>query len=180
MISLRSRITQVLLEYFILHEGTEMYVNDIARRFNLESGNLTRKLRELEKDGILKSRWQGAQRYYSLNTFFPLLKEYKKIITRTIGLEHKLRSALRDLSGIKEAFIFGSYAGDRMDPLSDIDVMVIGDHDTIELNKRIAGLQRSIDRPVNVISLTVEEYRKKKGKDLFFKSVQKKEKIVLL
>ena len=180
MISLRSKISQALLEYFILHEGTETYVSDIARRLKLESGNLTRKLQELEKNGILRSRWQGAQRYYSLNTTFPLLPEYKKIISQTIGLKHRLRFVLQELRGIKEAFIFGSYAEDRMDPLSDVDVMVIGDHDTIELNKKIAGLQKAVDRPINVISLNLDEYRKKKGKDPFLKSIEEKRKIIIL
>ncbi|MBI4309091.1 MAG: winged helix-turn-helix transcriptional regulator, partial [Candidatus Omnitrophica bacterium] len=58
----------------MLQQGAEIYVRDLARALHLESGNLARKLLELEKEGILKSRWRGKQRYYSLNANFPLIK----------------------------------------------------------------------------------------------------------
>ena len=72
MISLRSDIVQKVLGYFFLQQGAENYGNDLARVLHLESGNLTRKLLVLEKEGLLKSRWQGKQRYYSLNAGFDI------------------------------------------------------------------------------------------------------------
>ena len=85
MLSLRSKIAQAVLGYFMLHEGTELYVHEMARRLSLNQGNLDRKLKQLEKEGILKSELRGKERYYSLNTSFPLLKEYKRIVLKTIG-----------------------------------------------------------------------------------------------
>ena len=80
MIALRSKITQKILGYFFLHEGSAMYVNEMCRRFGSDRGNSVRKLKELEEEGILKSEWKGNQRYYSLNPSFPLRREYKRII----------------------------------------------------------------------------------------------------
>src|SRR3989338_208336 len=102
MMSLRSKITQKVLGYVMLHDGGEMYVNEMSRRFNVDRGNLTRKLAELEADGILTSDWKGNQRYYRLNREFPLLEEYKKIILKTVGFEHSLRETLSKISGIKQ------------------------------------------------------------------------------
>jgi len=56
LISIKSKITKSVLSYFMLHEGAEMYVNELARRFNLDNGNLSRKLNDLEIEGLLKSR----------------------------------------------------------------------------------------------------------------------------
>ena len=128
MLSLRSKIVQSVLGYFMLHEEAELYVNEMARRFSLDDGNLARKLKELEQEGILKSRLRGKERYYSLNESFPLLKEYKKIILKTVGFEEILNNALKHLKGIEKAYLFGSYAEDKMDVSSDIDLVVVGKH----------------------------------------------------
>lgn len=180
MINLRSKITQKVLGYFYLHEDVEMYINEMARRLGLDSGNLTRKLEELENQGILKNQWKGTQRYYSLNKEFSLYQEYKKIIKKTVGFEKILGASLKTLVGIQKAVVFGSYAADRMDQKSDIDLLVIGDHETVELQRIIARIQRSIDREINCISMTGKEYREKQKRDPFLKSLKNKARIDLL
>src|SRR5687767_3258734 len=153
MISLRSRITQGVLGYLFLHEGTEMYVNEMARRLGLDSGNLTRKLIELERAGLLRSDTRGHQKYYSLNPSFPLLKEYREITLKSVGLEHLLKETLQMVTGIKEAFLFGSYAENRMDLASDLDLLVVGTHKALDLQRALAGLQKKTDREINVVNL---------------------------
>ncbi len=177
MLSLRSKVTRAILGYFFLHEDSRLYINEMSRRFRLDSGNLTRKLVELEKYGILKSEWQGSLRYYLLNREFPLFQEYKRIVQKTIGFQHRLEEVLRTVENIREAFIFGSFAQDQMDQNSDIDLMVIGDHGTIALQRQVAKLQKEIDREINCISMSPEEYRKKSKKDSFLKNIQKQKRI---
>ena len=160
-----------------LHEGAELYVNEMARKFSLDYGNLSRKLKELEREGILKCRERGHECYYSLNRSYPLLKEYKGIVLKTIGLEQKLRDALGGISGIEEAFIFGSYAGGTMDASSDIDLLVIGAHNTLALQKAVAMFQKEMDREINVISMDSREYKEKLKKVPFLRSLAKKKKI---
>lgn len=180
MINLKSKIANAVLGYFVLHEGTEMYINEMARKFTLDSGNLTRKLAEFEKEGILKSRLSGKQKYYSINKSYPLLKEYKRIIQKTVGFEYILKESLSDLKGIKKVILFGSYAEDKMDLLSDIDLIVVGNHNTIEFQKIIAEIQRKVDREINVLSYGINEYNKKKTHDPFLKGIQKKNKINII
>lgn len=180
MISLRSKIAQKVLNYFMLQQDREMYVNDIARILNLESGNLTRKLLELEEEGILKSVWRGRQRYYSLNKAFPLIKEYKNIILKTVGFEQILKIAIKKITGIQKAVIFGSYAQNHMDSHSDIDLLVIGSHNTIELNKTIAQIQKVVHRDINLISMSVNEYKNRKKSNPLLKSIEAKKVIKLI
>jgi len=180
MISFKSKITQTLLKHFMLHDKDEMYINEMARRFKLDSGNLTRKLLELEEEGILKSRPIGDQRHYSLNKSFPLIREYKNIVMKTMGIEKVLSDALKGIRGIKKALIFGSYAKNKMDQSSDIDLLVVGGHNNVELQKKIAKVQRPIDREINLISVTSKEYANKKGKDDLFRSISRNPKIDLI
>lgn len=181
MISLKSKIVQEVLGYFFLQEDSSLYVNEMSRLFKTDRGNLIKKLRSLEKDGILISEFKGNQKYFSLNKRFPLLREYKKIILKTVGFERDIRDLLRGLEGIKAAYIFGSYALDKMDLSSDIDILVIGNQDTIELQKRISKLQGKINREINVISMDEKEFqRKKRAKDHFISNFLKATNIKLL
>lgn len=180
MIGLRSKISQKVLGFFFLQEDAERYVSDLSRTLHIEVGNLTRKLNELEKEGILKSHWQGNQRHYSLNKKFSLFKEYKNIVLKTIGLEQILKTALDKIPGIKKAVIFGSYAQDKMDSHSDIDLLVIGDHSTIGLQKVIADVQKSVSRVINVVGMSPQEYTEKKENDPFLKSIGSRKSIKII
>ncbi len=180
MISLKSKVTrQVLADLFLCQEGS-FYVNELARRLKLDSGNLTRKLHELESLGILKSDRRGRERYYSLNKAYPLIKEYSKIILKTVGVESMLQKLLRSIPGIKKAFIYGSYAKNQMDGSSDIDVLVIGEHRALDLQRKIVRLQRTLSREINLTSLSSKEYEAKHKKDNFLRSIESKPKAVLV
>ncbi|MBI3332910.1 MAG: nucleotidyltransferase domain-containing protein [Candidatus Omnitrophica bacterium] len=179
MLNLRSKIAQKVLSHLALHERSEMYVNEMCRRFVVDRGNLVRKLKEMEGEGILLSQWKGSQRYYRLNPSFPLIREYKKIILKTVGVEHSLGEALRRIPGVREAVLFGSYAQDRMEVSSDLDLLVVGTHDTVDLQRAIAGIQKEIDREINVISMSPEEYKRKRATEPLLRSIARNKRVPL-
>lgn len=180
MISLKSKITCAVLGDLFLHRHRSFYVNECARRLGLDSGNLTRKLKELETAGLLRSEARGKERYYSLNPSFPLLEEYRKIVLKTIGIEAQIRSALKDVSGIQRSFLFGSYAAGRMDEASDVDLVVIGNHRTLDLQRKIASVQKKLSREINLISISPKEYEKKKKSHPFFRALEKRPRVELI
>ncbi|MFA7255340.1 MAG: nucleotidyltransferase domain-containing protein [Candidatus Omnitrophota bacterium] len=177
MISLKAKETKAVLGYLFLHENAELYVNEMARKFSLDDGNLSRKLKQLAQEGILKCRDSANSCYYSLNHEYPLLKEYKGIVLKTIGVEQKLRDVLSGVKGIEQAFIFGSYAKGSMDAASDIDLLVVGEHDTLALQKAVASVQKEMDREINVISMGLGEYKEKLQRDPFIRSLEGKKKV---
>ena len=67
-----------------------------------------------------------------------------------------------------------------MDLSSDIDLLVIGVHDTLELQKKISQFQKSVDREINVISMGTTEYNKKQKRDRLLKSIDQKKSIPIL
>jgi len=161
MIALRSKVTRKLLNYFFLNPQDELYVNEIAQKLQLDKKNLVRKIRELENEGILKSTNRGNLKLYSVNQNYPLYEEYKKIITKTLGFEENLRTILRDTKGVQEAYIYGSYAEDKMDVHSDIDLLVVGNHNMALLQKGLSKLQTEINREINVVNIDGCEFEKK-------------------
>jgi predicted nucleotidyltransferase len=179
MLNLRSNITKKLLSFYFLHENEGLYLNELVRRLDEDKRNLAKKLNEFEAIGLLKAESKGNLKIYFINKQFPLYKEYKKIILKASGIENGLKQALSKVRGIKKAFIFGSYATDKMDSMSDIDIMVIGEHSTIELQKKICMIQKTINREINLISISSREFDDKQ-KDPFIAEILKKDKVNLI
>jgi predicted nucleotidyltransferase len=124
-------------------------------------GNLSRKLIEMENNHILTSEVEGRQKYYRLNKNYPLLEEVKKLYQSEFSLPTILTNSLTGLPGLKEAYIFGSYAKGTMDPESDIDIILIGEHDTLTAKKIVLSLQKRIGREINIIDFSEKEYQEK-------------------
>lgn len=172
MISLRSRITRKLLDYFFMNSKESLYVNELSRRLSLDKRNLIKKIRELESEGLLLHQKIGNVKLYSINKGYPLYDEYRNIITKTTGFEANLREILKQIKGVKQAYIYGSYAKNTMDAHSDVDVFVVGGHSIIALQKQLSRLQKSISREINVINISEQEFVKKaKDKNSFVCSI---------
>jgi len=181
MVSIKSKIIRSLLNFYFLHPEQSFYVNEAARRFNIDKRNLVKKLKELEREGLFVTKTSGNQRFYSLNKKYPLYKEYRNIFMKTVGIEEKLKSVLSNIEGVKEVYIYGSYARDSMDAFSDIDIMIIGSHDTIMIQKEISKVQKDMDREINVINIGLKEFDdKKKRQDPFISDIFKNKYIKII
>jgi len=162
MISLRSKITQKILNLLFLNEKERFYVNELAEKIKEDPANVHKKLIELKKEGILSDEFLGKERYFFLNQKYPFLKEYKKIILKGLGFEKILKEKLSKLKKLDSVYIFGSYAKNRLSLESDIDILIVGDVDTLKLQKVLLEIQRSTGREVNSIELTKKELEKRK------------------
>lgn len=180
MISFKSKITVGILDFFFLNQEEKRYVNELAKILNADPKNLYRKLEELEKEGILKSEFRGRERYFFLNTKWPLFEHYRQIFLKTYGIESELKKIVKDVHGIKKACIFGSYARGDMAPSSDIDVLVVGDHSILELQKRVNMLQKKTDREFNIVNMDGKDFAKRKKSDQFIKNIFNDKRIELL
>lgn len=181
MISLRSSITKKVLNYFFINPDESLYVNELSRKLRLDKRNLVKKIKELEEEGVLKSQSRGNLKLYSINKDYPLYNEYQKIIMKTEGVEGRLKSILGSINGIKEAYIYGSYAAGRLGFHSDIDLLVIGCHSIVSLQREINKFQKEIDREINIVNIDEAEFKKKiKNKNPFIQGILNRKKIRLI
>jgi predicted nucleotidyltransferase len=172
MINLESNLIRQILAYFFINDRKKVYLRELAKILTIDPGNLSKKLSELENKGILESETAGRLKFFFLNPRYPLLKEIKKIYEAQYSLPILLKEALAPLSGLKEAYIFGSYAKDSLSDESDIDVLLIGSHRALEARKVVLPLQKRLGREINMIDFTLAEYKnKKKNKDDFLKNI---------
>jgi len=96
MLNFKSKITIKILSYYFINPDRKHYINELAKIINADPGNLFRKLKELEKEGILSSEPLGNQKYFYLNKKCPFLTEYKNIFERTYGLSEVIKEKLKD------------------------------------------------------------------------------------
>ena len=151
------------MNYYFLNSHAKHYINELARLLRLDPKNTDRKLKELEKQGLLRSEFLGQQRYFSLAKNSPKLKAYRELFLHTIGIDLQLKTALQNVPGLQEAYLYGSYAKNNMDAGSDIDVLAIGNHFGLALQKAINSIQKHSGRDINVVNITQKELAKKKS-----------------
>lgn len=181
MINLKSKVAKKILDYYFVNLGKSHYINELAGILDLDPKNTFRKLEELEAGGLLKSEFRGKQRYFSVNKKSPLLKKYRAILWHVSGWEKNLAHDLKNITGLKQAYIFGSAAKGKMDDNSDIDLLLVGFHSVLAAAKIISRLQKSIGREINAVQMSPQEFAaKKRAKNEFIINILKNKNIKLV
>jgi predicted nucleotidyltransferase len=177
----KSRIRRDLLALFFTNPSKKYYLREIQRILGYSAGSIRRELLKFQRDNLFNTQREGNLLYYALNMEHPLFKELKAIVAKTVGIEGSLRNALSSVERIKIAFIYGSFAAKREKGASDIDLMIIGDPDTSQLNEKIAALEKRLRREINPTIYALAEYKaKKKAKSGFIMELLKSPKIMLI
>lgn len=177
----RSELRRKLMAYFYTNPENKLYLREIASIIKEDVGNLSKELSRLEKEGVFIAEMRGNQKHFSLNQNYPLYKELKSIIFKTIGVEGSLRTALKKINGIRITFIYGSFASGKQNGLSDIDLAIIGKIDENELLKEINKLEKFLDREINYTLYSETDWNQmKKMKDTFTANISDEPKIMLI
>lgn len=141
--------TGQLLQLFFQDPEKRLYVREISKILNKEPGHFQRALNNLVEEEILIDEKEANLRYFKLNKEHPLYFELKKIVSKTLGIEAKLKKLTEESKKIKYAFIFGSIAADKEHTTSDIDLMLIGEVDQEYLTEKVSKLENELSRPIN-------------------------------
>ena len=169
-----------ILKLFIFNPKREYYVREIERLIKTSFDLVRRELIHLETIGLLKSRVSGKQKYYTLNTEHMLFPEFKSMILKTAGIGDIIQGAIKNRNDILVAFIYGSYAKDTENAESDIDLFVIGDISSTDLQVSVSEVESQTKREINPTVYSSKEFKEKyKAKNHFILSVIKEPKIFL-
>ncbi|HPC31101.1 MAG TPA: nucleotidyltransferase domain-containing protein [Candidatus Paceibacterota bacterium] len=171
----------LILELFFNHPDDSYYLRQISRFLNKKPGVFQKDINKLVENGILESYYQGNNRFFKINKNYPLYQDLKNIFFKTVGIKGELERILKNIKGIKSAFIYGSFAKGEEQKRSDIDLCIIGSVDENSLIKKLTELEKKINREINYILLDEREYvNKLKNKDSFLKNITKQDKIYLI
>ena len=172
MLDLRSRARKRLLTFFFTNPAARLHLRDLAERLSVDPSNLSRDLRRLEREGLFRSEISGRQKYFRLNREYPLFREVRSIVGKTIGAAPLIGRALEGLEGVEEAYLYGSFARHQQDAASDIDVLVIGNPPAQTLAEAVRKLERQLAREINYIVMSRGEYEhRREQKDAFLETI---------
>lgn len=181
MLNLRSEARQRLLAYYFTNPTARLHLRDLAEKLNTDPSNLSKDLRRLEREGLFRSEINGRQKYFQLNRDYPLFDEVRRIVAKTIGARPAIQKLLKQIEGIYEAYLYGSFAKSQQDAASDIDVLVIGAPREKALAQAVGKLERQFGREINYTVLTREEFESRRArKDAFLENVWHNRRIPLI
>ncbi len=176
-----SKLRQKLYRLYFSQTNGRYYLRELERLLDEPVGNIRREILKWSKAGLFLRERVGNLTFYSLNKSFPLYEELKRIVSKTIGIEHTLREGLKGIKRIGIGIIYGSVASGEDTGNSDVDVLLIGNPDMDDLVNTIQGIEKQVGRDINYVLYTPEEYGlKKKAENTFIMDVLRNPKIYII
>jgi predicted nucleotidyltransferase len=176
-----SRVRVKILKAFFMSPGISHNAWELSTQIDEFYSAVWRELINLEQAGILSSTTTSQSKNYLINNACPIKDELSSIILKTVGLGDVIRSKLDKLGPINCILIFGSYASGEADLNSDIDLLIIGKIDLVNLSGLIAELESEIKRQINFITFEPGEWLERKDrKDPLVTNILKSPKVFLM
>lgn len=177
----KSKTRKKILQLFFSFPDKKYYLRELERILGISVANIRRELLSLEKNNLFKKEKVGNQVYYFLNKQSPIFNEVKKIVSKTIGAEALIGDGLKKVANIDAAFIFGSFAGEKEDNLSDIDLMIIGQPDEDVLISKIDAAEIGLAREINYNIFSAKDFKDGlKKKAVFLEEIMANPKIFII
>lgn len=159
-----SRLRARVIGWLFTHTDERFYVRQLTDLLGEDSTNLSHELARLESMGIVVSERDGREKYYRANADSPIFEELQSLAVKTTGMLDVLREALAPhRSEIDVAVVFGSIADGTYTAKSDIDLLVVGDVDPLDLHAVISKAEERLRRTVNYTILSPEEFAKRRS-----------------
>lgn len=158
----RSHQQMRILAALFERRGVELSVSEIAHATGVAVATASREVERLEEHGIVRSRNVGRSRFVSANWGLPWADALATILAHTAGLPARLAEVLRQVRGVRQAFVYGSWAarhaGEAGPAPRDIDLLVIGDARLDALRKALRGPEHELSLEVNPVVVTEDEW----------------------
>ena len=129
------------------------------------SGAVQRELKRLASSGLVTVTRIGRQKHYQANAASPVFEELCGLVVKTVAVAEPIRGVLKPLTDrIALAMVYGSAAKGFDTADSDIDLLVVADHITLEeMYTALAPVEARLDRRINPALYTSREFADRKA-----------------
>lgn len=169
-----------VIRFFALHPTEIIRFRVLQRRLGIGSASLQRDLERLAILGLVRRTVnRDSLTHYSAAPHSGLWVALLALVRELSEPEVLVKEAVRDVSGIDAAFIYGSVATRTARPDSDIDLFVVGDNlDRHTFFRNVAELGQLSGKEVNTIHYSRAEFAKRlAGNTRFVRQVLQGEKV---
>lgn len=158
----RSRNQLELLTHILLHPDQKHSIAAIGRETGIPQPTISREVDRLTKAGLIEAETLGRMKLVRANKGSPYFQELYSLLLKSSGPAVVLRDRLRKLKGLRDAYIFGSwarrYAGEVGDAPADIDLLLIGNPSPTQVDDLSNKLERKLGTEVNPVILSPREW----------------------
>lgn len=156
-----------LLARLFLPNGEGAPLSNLAADVGLAKSRVSDELNRLEQAGLVESERVGNTRVVRPNVDSPYYPELRSLILKAFGPVSVLTRRLREVEGVDEAFLYGSWAsrylGHEGPPPGDVDVLVVGSPDVHRVREAARDAARELGREVNSTVLSRDEWDDEAG-----------------
>ena len=151
---LRSRAQGDILAWIMLHPDEAYSLAEIGRAVGVSAPTVMREVDRLAAAGLVREVRRGNQRLVQADTDNVVFASLAQLMAVTFGPLPVLRELLTPVDGIREAYVYGSWAAryaQQAGPVpADIDVLVIGTADPDDLDAIAEVARQRLGREVNI------------------------------
>lgn len=149
----RSRLQGDLLARVLPDPDAEHSLTELAERIGASVATVQREVARLEQAGIVVSRRVGRTRLVSANPRSPVYEPLTRLVVVSFGPALVIAEELADLSGIEQAYLFGSWAarydGQPGPAPADVDLLIIGSPERDAVHDAALRAEERLGIPVN-------------------------------
>jgi predicted nucleotidyltransferase len=164
------------LARLFLDPDERVTLSDLAAALKVSLPTVMREVDRMVASGLLEEERVGRARRVWPNRRSPLFEPLSTLVALTYGPKPVLERLLSDVSGVEQAFIYGSWAaryrGEVGGPPNDVDVLVVGRPDPDELFDIADQARHLVRRDVSIRALSADVWDDPKPRDAFLKHVR--------
>ena len=155
---------RILATIFLAPDDVPTHVRAVAARTGLPYSTVQREISRLEDARLVESRVIGRSKVVRPNPSSPYFEELTSLLLKSYGPATVLGAVLRGRGGVREAYIYGSWAarylGDPGHDPRDIDVVVVVDRtaDRFAIEDALASAGEQLGRQVNPVLVAEQDW----------------------
>lgn len=169
----RSQTQQRVLATIFLESDRGWNMHELASRLGAPYASVHREVSRLLESGLLVEEKVGQARLFRPDQDAPAFRPLRDLLLVSFGAVPLLAQALHGIPGVDAAALYGSYAarlsGVSGPPPQDVDLLVIGRPDPLQVYAVVREVSRELNRQVNPTILDWDEWRADSG---FLKEVR--------
>ena len=177
-----SRVRVKILQLFLSSPVDALFhVREIVRRVSEEINAVRRELARMEKFGMASSEWRANRRLYRFRKDYTYYRELVGLVSKSTGLGGAIIRNKGKLGRIKYAMIATRYLKNESSHTEDVDLLVVGQIVSPELQAIIADEQARREGEINYSFMDEAEFSfRVKRRDPFILRVITQPKVMLM
>jgi predicted nucleotidyltransferase len=152
---------QLRLIALLAESDREWTARELADSLEASAASLHRELHRLLAAGLVARRSVGRTQLYRGASESPLYQPLRDLVTKSVGVESEIRRTLEEFPGIELGLIHGSWATGKVQPTSDVDVLIVGDAPYRELRSQLYRLGQRLGRRIDPVVFNPAEFRER-------------------